>query len=183
MSRLLQIVFCSSVLVFTAALAAQQEKKEEYQYPQPVAEHLELKKAEGTWDTVMKMPDGKSSKGVATYKMECGGLWLVSDLKGEFEGLPFHGKGLDSYDAAKKTYVSIWVDSMITTPLIMEGTRDKATKTTTQTGECPGPDGKLVKMKGVSKDIDDNHLTFEMYMIGADGKEAKQFSIDYTRRK
>lgn len=151
--------------------------------PKPGPEHAQLKTLEGTWDTVMTVADGKKSKGVAIYKMECGGFWLTSDYKGDFEGAPFQGKGLDGYDPAKKKYVGVWVDSMLTVPMIMEGTRDESTKTTTMTGEAPGPDGKPMKMKGVTKETDNNHMTFDMYMTGPDGKETKGFTIEYTRRK
>ena len=175
---------CLLVLLLTCAASAQeQDKKEEYQPPKPGPEHAELKKLAGTWDTVTKMPDGKSSKGVATYKMECNDLWLTSDFKGEYDGKPFQGKGLDTYDADKKKYLAVWVDSMMTVPLIFEGTRDAATRTTVSECECPGPDGKPMKMKGITKETDDNHFTFEMYMKGADGKEAKMMTIEYTRRR
>ena len=72
---------------------------------------------------------------------------------------------------------------MITTPLIFEGTRDAATKTQISFCECPGPDGKPMKMKAVSKEIDHDHSTFDMYMVGPDGKDTKMMSIAYTRRK
>jgi hypothetical protein len=176
-SRLLAVAIAIS---FTVNSAAQDQPPPS---PKPGPEHAELKKLEGTWDAAVTLQDGKKSKAEATYKMECGGLWLASDFKGEFDGKPFHGKGLDTYDAAKKKYVAVWVDSMMTAPLIMEGTHDESTKTTTQIGECPGPDGKPMKMKGVTKDIDNDHMTFEMYTIGPDGKETKMMTIAYTRRK
>jgi len=182
MSRTIwSIAYAIAFSSLIAAASAQEQKQPPA--PKPGPEHAQLKALEGTWDTVMTTADGKKSKGVAVYKVECGGLWLTSDFQGEFEGAPFQGKGLDSYDPAKKKYVSVWVDSMLTVPLVMEGTRDESTKTTMMTGEAPGPDGKLMKMKGVTKDIDKNRMTFEMYMPGPDGKEVKGFTIDYTRRK
>jgi hypothetical protein len=173
-----------SLIVFAAAAQAQQEKKqEEFTPAQPGPEHSHLKAQEGTWDCVVTGPDGKKTKAVSVNKMELGGLWLVSDFKGEMDGKPFQGKGLDTYDAAKKKYIGIWVDSMMTQPMIFEGTRDPATKTQTSLGECTGPDGKPMKMKGVTKEIDRDHTVFEMYNIGADGKEMKMMTIEYTRRK
>src|SRR5215510_4460053 len=55
-------------------------------FPKPGPEHELLKKWVGTWDTTMKM-QGAESKGVATYKMELGGLWLASTYEGEFGGM------------------------------------------------------------------------------------------------
>jgi hypothetical protein len=182
MFRFIAIAQCLLV-VLTAGVAMAQQAQQQPPMPKPGPEHMDLKKLEGSWDCVVTSMDGKKTKGEASYKMECGGLWLVSDFKGEFDGAPFQGKGMDTYDAAKKKYVSVWVDSMMTTPLIMEGTRDESTKTSVMTGECPGPDGKPMKMKGVTKETDNDHMTFEMYMIGPDGKEAKAMTIAYTRRK
>src|SRR5688572_10958702 len=48
--------------------------------PKPGPEHQLLKKREGAWDTVTKA-GGMEIKGVITYKMELGGLWLVGSLE------------------------------------------------------------------------------------------------------
>jgi hypothetical protein len=147
--------------------------------PKPGPEHEMLKKMVGIWDATMKF-GGMESKGVSVYKMELGGLWLTSTFEGDIGGMKFTGKGLDSYDAAKKKYVAVWVDSMSTVPMLMEGTHDKAKNTTTMTGEGPGMDGKLTKYKAVSEMKDDNTMLFSMYM--ADDKEPA-FTITYKRRK
>jgi hypothetical protein len=151
--------------------------------PKPGPEHELLKKWVGTWDTTMKMPgDVAEVKGVATYKMELGGLWLASSHEGEFGGMKFQGRGLDSYDAAKKKYVSVFVDNMSTSPLVMEGTYDKAKKILTMEGEGPGMDGKPTKYKTLAEWKDDNTVVFTMYMGGAKEKESA-FTITYKRRK
>lgn len=162
-------------LVFVASAFAQES-------PKPGPEHQKLKELEGTWDTVMKFGDTES-KGTVVYKMEVGGLWLTSDFQGEFAGEKFSGKGLDSYDAGKKKYVSVWVDSMITSPLVTEGTYDKDGKVLTMTGEGPGPDGKPMKLKMTTEHKDKNSMLFTMFGPGPDGKEAAMFSITYKRRK
>ena len=147
--------------------------------PKPGPEHEMLKKWVGTWDTTMKML-GMESKGVATYKMELGGLWLASTFEGEIGGAKFSGKGFDTYDAGKKKFVGVWVDSMSTSPMMMEGTYDKAKKTLTMVGEGPGEDGKPTKHKTVSEMKDDDTVHFSMYM--GDGKEP-MFTILYKRKK
>jgi uncharacterized protein DUF1579 len=149
--------------------------------PQPGPEHQMLKETAGEWTCACKMPDGMEWKGVSTSKMECGGLWLVTNFEGEFGGTKFQGKGLDSYDATKKKYVGIWVDSMATTPLMLEGTYDEKTRTLTMTGEGKMPDGTLTKHRLVTKYTDRDHHSFEMFMTLPDGKEASMLTIDYTR--
>jgi hypothetical protein len=182
MSRTIPFALCLNILL-AAGLASAQQEQQHPPAPKPGPEHAHLNTLEGTWDALVTTSDGKKSKAEATYKMECAGLWIASDFKGEFEGKPFQGKGLDGYDPAKKKYVGVWVDSMITTPLFMEGSRDESSKTTTMTGECPGPDGKPMKMKAVTKEIDKDHMTFEMFMVGPDGKDTKAMTINSTRRK
>ena len=145
-------------------------------------EHQELKWREGTWDALIKS-GGSESKGVATYKMECAGLWLVSEFKGDFGGQAFQGRGLDGYDPEKKKYVSVWVDSMSARPMLLEGEMDKEKKVLTLIGEGPGMDGKPAKFKSVTRRVDDNHETFKMSVVGADGAEMEMITIEYTRRK
>ena len=79
-----------------------------------------LKRLVGTWDAQTDY-----GKGTMTYQMGLGGLWLIGDFEGEFGGMKFEGKGLDTYDAATKKYRSVWVDSFSTSPRTMEGDLDK----------------------------------------------------------
>ncbi len=148
----------------------------------PGPEHARLKEMEGTWDATVKM-QGAESKAVANYKMDLGGLWLTSTFQGDFGGMKFEGRGLDSYDPAKKKYVGVWVDSWSTAPMVMEGTFDKEKNIVTMIGEGPGPEGKPVKHRMVTKIKDKDTHDWTMYVVGPDGKEAEMLSITYKRRK
>lgn len=161
-----------AAVLFVPAAAAQE-------FPKPGPEHDLLKKMEGNWDLVMKF-GGMESKGAVTYKMDLGGLWLTGNLESEVFGSKFQGKSLDSYDAGKKKYVSVWIDSMSTHPMFMEGTYDKEKKALTMSGEGPGMDGKPTKYKSVSAMPDDNTINFSMYV--GDGKDPA-FTIVYKRKK
>jgi len=168
--RTIAAVTMAAVLASTAG--AQQPAK-------PGPEHELLKKHVGTWDLTMKF-GGMESKGTVTYKMELGGLWLVSSLECDLGGMKFQGRGMDSYDAGKKKYVGVWFDSMSTHPMLMEGTFDKETKKMTMIGEGPGMDGKLVKHKIVTEWKDEDTMHFGMYV--GDAKDPA-FTIDYKRKK
>jgi hypothetical protein len=147
--------------------------------PRPGPEHARLKKLVGTWSTTMKA--GKmESKGTVTFKMELGGMWLVGSLESKMGKQKFSGRSLDSYDPIRKKYVSVWVDSMSTAPLTMEGTFDKKTKTLTMTGKGPGMDGKMTSYRTVSKMPDDDTMVMTMYM--GEGKD-KAFTVTYKRKK
>jgi hypothetical protein len=147
--------------------------------PKPGPEHELLKKMEGTWEATAE-GGGSVTKGTMTWKMALGGLWLMSKFEGEFAGQKFEGHGMESYDPAKKKFVSVWVDTMSTSPLVMEGTHDKDKKTTTMTGEGPGMDGKPAKYKTVSEMKDDDNVVFTLYM--GDAKEP-MVTIAYKRKK
>lgn len=172
--RLLCLATVACVLLVPGALAQAP--------PKPGPEHELLKQSEGTWDATIKMGPAES-KGVSTYKMDLGGLWLFSTFKGEFGGAPFSGRGVDGYDAGKQKYVGAWVDSMDSSLMTSEGTYDKATKTMTMKGQMKGQDGKLAThtMTTVHKDADT--MVWTMAGPGPDGKEAVMMTITYKRRK
>jgi hypothetical protein len=149
------------------------------QPPTPGPEHEVLKKMVGTWDTTMKA-GGMEFKGTATYKLDLGGLWLAGAVESDLGGQRFGGRSLESYDAGKKKYVSVWVDSMGTVPMLMEGTYDAAAKTMTMTGDGPGPDGKVTKWKSVAAMADADAVTMSMFV--GDAKEP-MFTMHYKRKK
>lgn len=151
---------------------------------QPGPEHKHLHTLEGTWDCKMKMVGApEAMDAVATYKVELGGLWVSSEFKCDSPAFKFTGKGLDGYDTNKKKYVGTWCDSLSTSLMVMEGTRDEKTKTTTMTGQGYNEQGKLTKYRNVTKETDPDHFTFQMFMVGDDGKESLAFTIEYARRK
>jgi Protein of unknown function (DUF1579) len=145
----------------------------------PGPEHEVLQKMEGTWDVTMKVM-GQEFKGTVTYKMDLGGLWLLSRLESEIGGMKFQGHGMDTYDAAKKKYVGVWVDSTSSTPKLLEGTYDKAKRTLTMVGEGTGPDGKRAKSTAVIEWKDEDTIHSGIY--AGDGKEPA-FTMVYKRRK
>ncbi len=148
-------------------------------FPKPGPEHEMLKKMEGNWDLTMKM-EGMEMKGTQVYKMDLGGLWLAGAMESEFAGTKFSGRSMDTYDPAKKKYVSVWMDNMTTSPMFMEGTLDAKTKQLTMSGDGPGMDGKPMKYRSVSTMPDDDTINFSMYM--GDAKEPA-FTIVYKRKK
>lgn len=146
--------------------------------PKPGKEHDRLKRLVGTWDAVTE-----NGSGTMTYKMGLGGLWLIGDFEGEFGGMKFEGKGLDTYDSATKKYRSVWVDSFSTSPRTMEGNLDKDGKVLTLTGESRGPDDKPVKFRSTSEIKDADTMDFSMFMADENGKEQLMVKITYKRKK
>jgi hypothetical protein len=155
--------------------------------PKPGPEHELLKKDVGVWDATVEssMGPGTStsvSKGVETNTLMAGGLWLVTQFKGEFLGKPFEGSGVLGYDPAKKKYVGTWVDSMSTGVSLLESTYDPAKKTLTGTFEGPDMSGKVVKMKSVTQWKDDDSRIFTLSVPASERDEIPAMRITYRRR-
>ncbi len=156
--------------------------------PKPGPEHELLKEDVGTWDAVIEtfMPGAPpmKSKGVETDELGCGGLCVITDMKGEMmPGMMFHGHGISAWDPAKKMYVGSWTDSMSAGVSNSEAAWDAASRT--MTGYMEGPDmtGKIVKMKAVVEYKQPGSRIFTLYGPGPDGKETISMRITYTRRQ
>jgi hypothetical protein len=148
-------------------------------------EHARFKEAVGTWNTVTKMwmGPGEPTVSTGTSEMEVvfGGRYMVEHFKCTMMEKPFEGMALGGFDNFKKKYVSIWLDNMSTGFMLMEGTYDEATKTTTSYGEYDDPFMGHEKMKSVLREVSKDKHVFEMYQIGPDGKETKTMEITYSR--
>jgi hypothetical protein len=178
--RLLSFALVALVL-FAADTRAQD-------YPKPGPEQERLKQLVGTWDAVIKcsMEPGKApqeSKGMSKSSMGLGGFFLISEFKGEMFGHTFEGRSITGYDPYKKKYTGVWVDSMSPSLYATEGSFDKSGKVFTEIMEGAGPDGKPMKMRCTTTVKDANHMHFQLYAPGQDGKEALMMEIAYTRKK
>jgi hypothetical protein len=143
--------------------------------PKPGKEHDHLKQLVGTWEA-----ESEFGKGTMTYKTGLDGMWLVGDFDGEFGGMKFKGKSLDSYDSATKKYRSVWVDSFSAMPRVMEGSLDKDNKVMTLTGEGPVQEGKTGKFKSITEIKDANTVEYSLFMVGSEQPIVK---ITYKRKK
>ena len=184
MTRMVSSALMVSLIAVVPAVA-----QEMPQPPKPGPEHELLKMEAGTWDAVVEIMPGPGappmkSTGVETGVVGCGGLCLATEFKGEMmPGQTFEGRGLATYDPAKKKFVGSWTDSMSVGLMVTESTYDPATKTSTGWMEGPDMTGKISRMKGVTEFPAADRRVFTMYSAGPDGKEAATMRITYTRRK
>ena len=150
--------------------------------------HKKMAAAEGSWTakvTQWMAPDTPPAESTATaeFKMILGGRYLTQSVSGTMMGQPFSGFGIDGYDNSKKTTQSVWVDTMGTGMLEMTGTLD-ADGTNTETGTMDDfMSGKPMSFKTVMHMTDADHMRFEMWGSGPDGKMFKNLEIAYTRKK
>lgn len=152
-------------------------------------EHEKFKDMVGTWDTETKMWMGPGEpsvvNGTAVFRLILHGRYIEQRFKCMMMGEPYEGLGLEGYDRFKKKYVSIWMDSDSTGILMIEGTTDETGKVTTYTGKVDDPmTGQKDKpVKSIAREIDKDHVVFEMYEDKPGAGEFKTMEISYTRRK
>ncbi len=153
--------------------------------PQPGPEHARLMELVGVWETSGKfyMPgapptDAKGTETVAAL----GGFWITSRYEGEFGGAPFTGHGVTGFDQLKGKYVSFWVDTMSSTPMLMQGSFDAKTQTLMLMGDAPDMSGKMATWveRLVLKDKDTH--SFTMHVKDEKGVEQLAMEITYRRK-
>jgi len=181
------------VPAFAAAALAADEKKPAMdaaaqQAMMPGEHHQHMMKLAGNFDYTIKLwmdpsaPPSEST-GKRSAEMVMGGRYLIEKYTGTFMGMPFEGMGVLAYDNLKKSYVSTWIDNMATGVMVATGSCD-GKGTWTMAGEMPDPmTGGSAKTRSVTKVVDDNHFTMEMYTTGPDGKEMKMMEISAARAK
>jgi hypothetical protein len=158
-------------------------------YATPGPEHKALQPLIGSWDCNIKMwmePSAPptESKGTAENKWILGNRYVQEDVVGDMNGMPFHGMGLTGYDLYKKQYNWVWMDEMSTMIVYSSGKADSTGKVFTFGGNYDDiMTGQPKTFKAVMRIVDDNKHVFEMYDVQPDGKEVKNFEVDYTRKK
>ena len=152
----------------------------------PSAEHKLFDKDVGEWDAVVDVyagPTPTSSKGKMTSRLTCGGLWLVSDYVADSG---FSGHGMWTWDAAKKKYVGVWADHVMSFLAPGEGTWDPATKTMTFWYEAKIGD-KTVRWRQTTQLVDENTQLFKSFMPesagGPEDAPKEMMKVVYTRRR
>lgn len=154
----------------------------------PNENHKVLGLLAGDWNYVVKFkmaPNSEieESNGISRNKMIMGGRYLRQRVRGITHGKPFQGMGYIGYDNAKKQYEAIWFDNLGTGFMIGTGSYDPKTKAFSEEGTFSNPFSGVSKFRGVTKIVDDNNFTYNMYTAGPDGKEFLQMEISYSRIK
>lgn len=151
-------------------------------------QHEHFKHLVGSWNTESKSlwgsTDGKPviTKGKATFRVMMGGRYLMQRTKSEMNGEVFEGLGITGFDKVKKKYVGIWIDNMGTGIMPFEGEFNEKTREMVEVGEAASPFG-VMKMKMVTKHVNDDKFIFSMSITMANGAEMPGVTITYTRDK
>jgi len=158
------------------------------EYATPGEGHKAMEQLVGNWDyslkywTSPKAPPEEST-GTNDIKWILGNRFLEMNVKGTSMGQPFEGMGIIGYDNVKKEYVNTWIDTMGTGMMNATGSYDAETKTMREKGKFTDPITGEESFKGVTKFIDNDNMTYEMYISSPGGKEFRVMEINYTRKK
>ncbi len=154
----------------------------------PGPEHEKMAKMAGKWKLAVTMwmaPGAPPQKSDATaeFKPILGGRYLQQEVRGNMNGQPFEGMGVEGYDNVTKERFGTWVDSMSTGAMVMKGKCAAGAKKCTLKGKVSDAiAGKEVPVSETVTVNDDNSFTFEMQGPGPDGKMFKTVEILYTRQ-
>jgi hypothetical protein len=182
----------AATFVCGSAFAHEQTKEEMMkamqEYGTPSAGHAIFKKLVGKWKYTSKWfetPGAKAeeSEGLSTMKLVLGGRFLQHETKGTMMNMPFEGIGYTGFDNIKKTYDTIWMDTMMTGMMHGTGEFDAKTQTLTDKGEmtCPISENHKRAYRSEWKIVDREHMSWAMYGPDKDGKEFKQGEMEFTR--
>ncbi len=184
------LAFILPLALNAAAQQDQQKAMEAYMKMMATNEnHAYLESFVGEWNVTSKgwMQPGappETSENYSKAEMILGGRFIKMEFKGTMFGQPFEGLQIVGYDNMKKKYITFWIDSSSTAFFLTEGVRDASGKTITENGVWPDPmTGGTMKVRGVTKVVGPDEFTYEMYMVGPDGKDFKSLENRAVRKK
>ena len=153
----------------------------------PGAPHKMFAKIEGSWITRSRMwtdPDKppEESVGACENKMVYDGRFLQMEYTDTMMGKPVTGMVIMGYDNNTKKYVTVSFGSMGTGIYLFEGTASADGKTITQENRYVEPVRGAMTYRAVTRFIDANSYTFEMFGTDKSGKEVKMMETTYTRK-
>jgi hypothetical protein len=154
----------------------------------PTGPHKRLASLTGSWitkTTAWMDPDSPpmESKGTCKQKMILDGRFLQQEYTGQMMGTTFKGLNLIGYDNHTKKVVSIWIDSMSTAIYYFEGTASRNGKVITQESHYDDPARGPMTWRSVSKIVDDQTMTYDMFVTAKGGQEEKMMEMILTRKK
>jgi hypothetical protein len=155
----------------------------------PGAVHKQLSGMVGSWTTKSAywMEPGKppeESTGTCEQKMFLGGRFLQQEYKSESMGETFAGINIIGYNNHTKKYQSVYMDSVMGTPMYyFEGMASADGKTITQESSFDDPIRGPVTRRSITRIVDENTLVYEMFNIPKGGKEVKVGEMTVSRKR
>ncbi|MEQ8208922.1 MAG: DUF1579 domain-containing protein [Lacipirellulaceae bacterium] len=171
-----RLYFLATCLVFCPSFLSS-AKAQPPQFPTPAKQHHWLEQFTGHWESLSKTvatPEQPAVQFKGSMKSRMlGKFWVVNEVRGEGLGNgDFKALQTVGYDAKKKKYVGIWIDSMMGQLWHYEGTVDETGKKLTLVAE--GPDmmdqNKLTKYRDSYEFKSADLILATSEIMGPDGK-------------
>jgi hypothetical protein len=166
----------------------QQKKMDAYIRMGTINENHEfLKQFVGEWNVTSRgwmMPgqDPIVTECKAKAELIMDGRFLVWRIQGNMFGQLFESLQIVGYDNLQKKYITFWIDSTSTAFYMMDGARQG--NVIRNIGLWPDPvTGGQEKARDVLTVVGPDEFTYELFMVGADGKEFKSVENRCTRNK
>lgn len=167
--------------------------REMFKHNRPSLKHLDvLMPLTGTWDylaVLWTQPNAKPlhAVGTATNEMALDTHYLSSKATGSLsvdgQMMPMEGQELIGYDTARKSFSSVWVDTLTTGMMTGRGRYNPQKHVLYETGHFTNPlTGAAQRFLSELKFVDASHYTRTIFAIGRSGKKTKLMEFDYTRR-
>lgn len=155
--------------------------------PPPSAEHAVLHRLIGKWSARMETRPGADekfdkSRATETVGTCCGGLFVLTDLKGKKKKTPRGGRGILGYDPARGRYLMAWADTRSTSLVLNAGDYDEASDTLTFVYEQPDGQGGTRQVREVFAWDGADRRSRTISVIGDNGSESPLLVIEYRRK-
>lgn len=153
----------------------------------PGPEHKIMNQDIGTWEASVKVwmaPDQPPMEmaGKETNKWDCHGMWMLSTFDAN-DG-SFSGRSIGGWDASKKQYVNVWVDSWTPHLSILSGAHDAASNSFQFSGKSPNPmTGKMDSIRSTLEYQGADARRYTSWNTPPGGTETKSIEITYKRVK
>lgn len=93
------------------------------------------------------------------------------------------GQGLTGYDNARKSFASVWVDTLTTSLMTGVGNYDSQTGSIVETGEFTNPlTGAVSKFRSELQFVDDDDYKRTIFAVDKSGKETRLMEFDCSKR-
>lgn len=132
-------------------------------------------------------PEPEKASGITTNEMVLGDRFLSSSFSGHVS-IDGHlallkGQGMIGYDKAKKSFTSVWTDTLSAGMMIGNGAYNDKEKIITESGSFTNPvTGLQEKFRSETKFIDSDNYKRTVFAVNKAGKEAKLMEFEYTRK-
>lgn len=129
----------------------------------------------------------KWTAGVIRNQMTLDDRFLSSAFVGELDvggnAAMINGQGLIGYDNAKKSFTSVWVDTLTTSLMTGAGRYDPKTKAIVETGQFTNPlTGKEARFRSELKFTGDDDYKRTIFAVDKSGTETKLMEFDFSKR-